>query len=208
MAPDAEEVQELGREGVAMVKRWLEATTFIELNWNVYEDSALCIVQCLGEKTKSTPTGEKSMGARTKKFDLAGAFIGLKRNPVVVESKNYTSTGAQHKYFKEFLATAYSSTVYELEHKHSDIAREFIWVTFHPFMLTEWMTLGTEEKIAQALVENPEYLDGRDVDQKVLRKVAERVWILVMHKKQEDISLTHEELMNVLYTLKRKAPTL
>ncbi|MGX9789630.1 hypothetical protein [Mycobacterium sp. MMS18-G62] len=208
MAPDAEEVQELGRDGVAMVKRWLEATTFMELNWNVYENPALCIVPCLGEKTKKTPQGEKPAGPRTKKFDLAGAFIGLKRSPVVVESKNYTTPTGQHKYFKEFLSIAYSSTVYEIENKHSDVSREFIWVTFHPFILRDWMILDTEDKIEEALREFPEYLDGRDIDRKILRKVSERIWVLVMHKKQEDISLTHEELMDVLSTLKRKAPTL
>lgn len=208
VAPDAEEVQELGRDGVAMVKRWLEATTFMELNWNVYEDPALCIVSCLGEKIRNTPQGPKSAGARTKKFDLAGNFIGLKRSPVVVESKNYTSSSGQHKYFKEFLAIAYSSTVWEIENKHSDVSREFIWVTFHPFILKDWTILDTEGKIEEALGEFPEYLDGREIDRQILRSVSERIWILVMHKKQEGISLTHEELMDVLSTLKRKAPTL
>jgi hypothetical protein len=194
MAADAEEVQELGRTGVATVKRWLEATTFIELNWNVYEDTGMCIVQCLGGKNK--------------KFDLAGAFIGLKRNPVVVESKRYTTAGSQHKYFKEFLAIAYSSTVSEVEQKKYDIGREFIWVTFHPFILKDWPRLCTEGKIKESLEEYPEYLDGRELDPQILRSVSERVWVLVMHEKQEDLSLTHEELMSVLATLKRKAPTL
>ncbi|WAC93570.1 hypothetical protein [Mycobacterium sp. Aquia_213] len=194
MTVDAEEVQELGRTGVATVKRWLEATTFIELNWNVYENPELCIVPCLGDKRK--------------KFDLAGAFIGLKRSPVVVESKKYSTAGKQHKYFKEFLAIAYSSTLYEMEEKGSDIGREFLWVTFHPFILKDWPILATEEKIVEGLDENPEYLDGKDIDQKVLRKVSDRVWVLVIHQKQEGISLTHEELMQVLVTLKRKEPTL
>ena len=194
MALDAEEVQELGRAGVATVKRWLEATTFIELNWNVYEDTGMCIVQCLGSKNK--------------KFDLAGAFIGDKRNPVVVESKKYNSPGSQHKYFKEFLAIAYSATVSEIEQKKYDIAREFIWVTFHPFILKDWTILLTEGKIKEALAENSGYLDGREIDPNVLRSVSERIWVLVMHEKQEGISLTHEELMDVLATLKRKAPTL
>ncbi|OZF27403.1 hypothetical protein [Rhodococcus sp. 14-2483-1-2] len=194
MPVDAEEVQELGRVGVAAVKRWLEATTFIELNWNVYEDAGQCIALCLD-------------GSR-KKFDLAGSFIGSRRSPVVVESKRYSSPGNQHKYFKEFLATAYSSTVHESELRGSDIKREYLWVTSHPFQISEWPELTTEEKIRSALEEYSDLLDGREIDSKMLRRVSERIWILVWHEKQEDISLTHEELMTVLATLNRKAPTL
>jgi hypothetical protein len=193
MAVDAEEVQELGRDGVASVKRWLEATTFIELNWNVYEDAPMCVMTCLG-------------GIR-KKFDLAGSFIGQRRNPVVVESKWYRTAGAQHKYYKEFLATAYSSTVKEMEER-GDTGREYLWVTKHPFQIGEWTTLTTEEKIKASLVEYPTLLDNREIDAGVLRKVSERIWVLVMHQKQEDISLTNEELMIVLAKLARKAPTL
>lgn len=194
MAVDAEEVQELGRDGVAMVKRWLEATTFMELQWNVYEDTAKCVVPCLG--------GLK------KKFDLAGAFIGINRNPVVVESKRYKSSGGQHKYFKEFLAIAYSNILREEEILGSDLKREFVWVTTTPFQITEWNELATERKIVQSLDANPGYLGGIPIDLKVVRKASERVWVLVMNQKQEDISLNHDELMTVLTTLKRKAPTL
>ena len=191
---EAEEVQELGREGVGKIKRWLEATTFMELNWNVYEDPAMCTLPCLNDQRK--------------KFDLVGSFIGINRNPIAIECKRYTSAGAQHKYFKEFLATAYSNILHDRRVINSDPKREFFWVTTHPFQIKEWTTLATEEKVYEAISENPKLVNTADIDQKLVRSVADRIWILVMHEKQESISLTHDELMEVLTRLKRKAPTL
>jgi hypothetical protein len=195
MPVEAEEVQELGRQGVASVKRWLEATTFIELIWNVYENPAMCTMSCLGVNNR-------------KKFDLVGNFIGGRRDPVAVECKQYSSTGAQHKYFKEFLAVAYSSTVRETTDRGSDPKREYLWVTTHPFMVTEWTSLATEKKIKEALDEHPKMLSGNAIDDAVVRKVSERIWVLVRHDKQEEITLPNDELMLVLATLKRKEETL
>ncbi len=39
---EAEETQEHGRQGVALFKRWLESSTYIELNWTVYEKPQFC----------------------------------------------------------------------------------------------------------------------------------------------------------------------
>jgi hypothetical protein len=191
---DAEQVQELGRKGVASVQQWLEATTFIELNWNVYEHTLMCVVNCLD-------------GSR-KKFDLVGSFIGDRKDPVAVECKKYTSPGAQHKYFKEFLAVAYSSTVNEIEQRGGDLKREFLWVTTHPFQLREWTMLATSDKIIEAIGEYPDLLAGKPIDFEIVHKLSERIWLLVMNAKQEEISLSNDELMLVLATLKRKESTL
>lgn len=195
MPVEAEEVQELGRQGVASVKLWLEATTFIELIWNVYENPAMCTMACLGADNR-------------KKFDLVGNFIGGRRDPVAVECKQYSSPGKQHKYFKEFLAVAYSSTVRETADRGSDPKREYIWVTTHPFQVEKWTLLTSENKLREALAEHPDMLAGNRIDDEVLRKVSKRIWILVRHEKQEEITLPNDELMLVLAALKRKEGTL
>ncbi|WP_310773399.1 hypothetical protein [Mycobacterium sp. Z3061] len=192
--PDAEEVQELGRRGVAAIKQWLEATTFIELNWNVYEDPAMCVMVCAD--------------GSQKKFDLAGSFIGSRRDPVVVECKWYNSSNSQHKYFKEFLAIAYSSTIRDTKDRGADAKREYIWVTKHPFQISEWATLTTEAKIRQSVEANSALLNNEPIDDATISKLAQRVWVLVMHEKQEAISLPNHELMAVLTVLKRKESTL
>lgn len=189
----AEETQEKGRRGVATVKRWLEATTFIELPWNAYERTAMCTVPLLKGK---------------KVFDLAGHFLGNQSRPVVVENKSYSSDGGQYSQYQEFLATAYSATARSLRDV-GDTEHEFIWVTSHPFKLPKWSVLETPEEVQSALDAYPACLgEGHAVDPELVRTVASRVWVLVMNSKQESISLTAQELQKVFTVLPRKESTL
>lgn len=190
----AEATQEQGRRGVALVKRWLEATTYVELPWNAYENPSWCEIDLLG--------------GGVKRFDLAGYFLTGDRQPVVVENKSYNSDGGQYTQFQEFLAHAYSSTAHIAE-RRTDAGREFIWVTSHPFgPLNHWSKLESAEEIRIALQVKPEVLDGRNIDEEMLRTVANRIWVLVMNKKQGSLSLTPRELGLVHVALKRKEPTL
>ncbi|MFL1377340.1 hypothetical protein [Nocardiopsis protaetiae] len=188
----AEATQEQGREGVARVQRWLEATTYLELPWNVYETPAMCEVEHLGGN---------------KYFDMAGWFLGKNRREVYVENKNYTSDGGQYSQFQEFLAIAYSSTAKRLQ-SASDRKTEFIWVTSHPFNLSRWSKLATHEEIRKALNDKPEFLADKPIDDDLLRTISSRIWVLVMNQRQVDISLTQDELGKVLPILKRKVSTL
>jgi hypothetical protein len=189
----AEQTQEQGRKGVALVQRWLESTTFLELNWNVYDNPEMCEVEHLG-------------GA--KYFDLAGSFLGADRREVFVENKNYSSDGGQYGHFQEFLAIAYSATAKIQAAGRSDRKREFMWVTTHPFSLGRWANLASEAEVKLALAAKPEFLNGAEIDESVVRLIATRIWVLVMHEKQIDISLTQEEVWDVLALLKRKGNTL
>lgn len=72
-----EDIQELGREGAAILKRWLEATTYMELPFDAYNHKIDCTVFTLG--------GMK------KQLDLAGYMLVDKKAPVFVECKRYTT---------------------------------------------------------------------------------------------------------------------
>ena len=189
----AEQTQEQGRSGVALAQRWLESTTFLELNWNVYDNSAMCEVEHLGG---------------VKYFDLAGSFLGDNRREVFVENKNYSSDSGLYQHFQEFLAIAYSATAKVKMAGRMDRKTEFIWVTTHPFSLRRWATLASEEEVRLALAARPEFLDGNAVDDDIVRTISARIWVLVMHEKQIDLSLTQEEVWQVLALLKRKEATL
>lgn len=188
----AEETQEKGRRGVALAKRWLEATTFIELPWNVYEKTAMCTVPLLEGK---------------KIFDLRGQFLGPLARPVLIENKSYSAENNQYPQYQEFLAIAYSATAKRIEDQ-ADTEEEFIWVTSHPFKLSKWAGLESYEAMAEAVAAFPQHLGGRPVDDDLIRKVCGRVWVLVMNPKQEQLSLTHDELQLVNTVLRRKESTL
>lgn len=190
----AEATQEQGRKGVETVKRWLEATTFIELQWNVYENSQYCSLLLLD--------------GSVKRWDLAGAFLSKPRQKTYVENKDYSSAGDQANQFHEFLANCYSATARSIK-EVGDIEAEFIWVTTHPFgPMSQWSQLATRDSVLAALDKHPSVLGGDSVDVDLAAVVAARIWVLVFNKKQEKLSLEREELDKVLAALKRKDSTL
>lgn len=189
----AEKTQELGRAGVAIIKRWLEATTFIELPFDAYNHTLDCTLPHLDG---------------TKIFDLQGHFLTGQKDPVIVESKRYTSPGGQYKEFMHFLAIAYSSTVKEKESLGGYRNRHFLWVTFHPFNLDNWTALETRDHMVKALGQHQEYLKGRTIEEDLVRDVASRVMVLVFNPKQENLSLSRDELKLVRVYLDRKAESL
>lgn len=188
----AEATQEQGRRSVARTKRWLEATTYVELPFNVYENDALCEIELL---------------EGTKRFDMYGFMLGDNRREVYVENKDYSAERDQYRQFQEFLATAYSATARRLK-SASDRKTEFMWVTTHPFKMSRWSGLGSHTEMNDALARNTHLLGGSAVDEALARLVASRVWVLVVNQRQVEISLTHEEVGQVLTMLGRKKPSL
>jgi hypothetical protein len=106
------------------------------------------------------------------------------------------------------LAIAYSSTVKEKEDLGGARERHFLWVTFHPFNLDNWTALETRDQMAKALEHHPGYLDGRQIDEDLLREVSSRVMVLVFNPKQENLSLTRQELKLFRVHIDRKAESL
>lgn len=197
--PD-EEVQERGREGVGMVKAWLEATTWMEFPVNAYEDGLRCTVPLLSGK---------------KKFDLRGHHLGDKhqRRALSVECKRYTTKGGQLKEYRRFLAIAYSYHAKQIELLGGAIDEDFLWVTSNPFDNTKvaWTHLRTEEHLLDALADeaNADVLgDGHEIDEKLARKVAASIWLLVFDERQMDVTLTAGELKKVMTVLEREGPGL
>ncbi|AZH79160.1 MULTISPECIES: hypothetical protein [Microbacterium] len=188
----AEATQEKGRRGVAHTKRWLEATTFVELQFNAYEDEGMCELELL---------------SGTKVFDMYGSMLGPNRRPVYVENKDDTNVSRLYSAYQEFLANAYSATARRIQ-VAKDQKAEFMWVSTHPFNQAGWGKLATPDEVKTALGKYPGVLGATTVDDELLRTVASRIWVLVMNHRQLDISLTHEEVQLVMGPLKRKVPTL
>ncbi|WP_222854057.1 IS3 family transposase [Fodinicola acaciae] len=135
----AESVQRDGIDGINLAKRWLESTTWIELPFNVYTNPAVCTLQRLDGKVK--------------RYDLFGGIHTNPPTPLYVEVKNYDSAGGkQNVEYWEFLANAYSITAQDIK-TGQDGRREFMWITRHPFNLTDWATLTSASRIMVALEE-------------------------------------------------------
>lgn len=179
----------VGQEGVRLVKRYLESTTHLALPHTIYDNEGLCSLEKLDGKVK--------------RYDLVGHFITGTHRPVAVESKKVTGVAGQPAEFAEFLANAYSVTARQSQVSADDL-REFMWVTWHPFAQKKWMSLRDEEELKEALAAHPEVLAGEDVDDKIVRKVSERLWLVPLHARVEELLLEPRELWSVLGVLDRR----
>jgi hypothetical protein len=189
----AEPIQELGRKGVATIKRWLEATTYIELPWDVYNQEMECTVHHL---------------AGVKRLDLAGHFLTGNKEAVMVECKRYSSPGGQFNEYLRLLAIAYSTALWEIAQYGKCRVRNYIWVTYHPFSLSNWPQLETHQTVRQGIEANPDLAGDGEIDDDMVRTIAERVMVLVFNEKQENLSLTRQELIRFRTVLDRKANSL
>lgn len=187
----AESVQKDGMDGVDLAKRWLESTTWIELPFEVYNNAPVCTLRRLDGKVK--------------RYDLFGSIHTHPPTPLYVEMKDYdTAGGKQGAEYWEFLANAYSITAQDIT-DGEDARREFMWITRHPFNSTDWATLTSAERIKKALEDHhPKALNGETINADLLATVSDRLWLLVLHKRQEELMLTAEELSIVESKLNRK----
>lgn len=188
----AEPVQQKGRDGVDLAKRWLESTTWIELPFDAYEMPQQCTLTRLD--------------GGQKLYDLSGWMFSQPKRALYVEAKDYDSAGGkQGGEYWTFLSNAYSITARDLASPSGDGRREFMWVTRHPFQLTDWAHLTTAKRVEEALNRDPASLGGKPIDADVLALTAERVWLLVIHKRQAELTLTPSELATIESVLNRKA---
>lgn len=175
---------EIGRQGAYEIKEWLEGTNRFEIPVTVYDLPSMCSVTCLNGDHKT--------------FDMLAYTIPTATNgttrPVSVECKKYNTAGHQPAEFKKFLAIAYSSTAQTIREHRMDEEREFMWVTFHPFSLSDWPNLCSVSYLRQCVEEHDGLLNEEPIDDTLLAKVAGRIWVVVVSQRQVDIRLSRDEL--------------
>lgn len=178
----AEANHEKGRKGVKDTKLWLESTTHVTLGYNAYRMTTQCTVLLLN--------GDRQT------FDLFGKFIA-RDVALYVEVKTYDNVGSQAAAYEEFLGIAYSATAQSME-DGEDLNAEFMWVTTHPFSQSKWPKLATREQIEEVL-NGPEkaVLGGKPIDPAILTLVSNRIWLLMLNKRQHELALTKVELAQV-----------
>ena len=173
-----------------MIRRWLESSTYLDLSFNSYSHPALCEIQHMGEKPKE--------------FDLAGFFLLEPIKPVSVECKRYSSSGQQAKEFSTFLAIAYGAALKRIKSKARDEDRQFVWATSHPFSITKWSKLTDISELRDAVKNNQDVAGDDEFDEELGRQIIKRIWILVWNEKQEQLSLSTQEVLKVWQVLERK----
>lgn len=192
----AEGSHEKGRVHAFRAKRWLEATTRVQIHFTAYDDDDVT------EMVKvRRPDGT------SQAFDLYGVIeTDGKNRELYVESKGYSTAGKQGAAYKEFLSDAYCSTVVTGEKRGS----QFMWVTWHPFSQGEWPHLcapidsstaegaASLEKTAALMAQAAEssgHLGNDKADLALCRIVAHRIWLVVLHERQERFLVPSEDVL-------------
>ena len=176
MAP-GESSQVIGYEGVQKAKRWLERTGRVDVYWTVYEQP--------GQLTVPVPSG------LVRSFDLGGIIRGgdLNGDLLYAECKRVAAPGTQGAEYWEFLANCYCMVSHD-----KDRRQQFMWITWHPFNQTKWVDQVKQDEIRAAMGHHCEAWlgEGTPVDDDVCRIVAERLWVIVLSVKQEDLVMSDE----------------
>ncbi|MBT9605744.1 hypothetical protein [Microbacterium sp.] len=177
-----EEAHAVGAEGVQKAKRWLEATTRVDVQWIYPEEAA--------RKKLAFQWHDNSSFV----YDMGGVFRGgpLANQTFMAEVKNYSTVGKQGPMYEEYLARCYRA-----RQEIPGFTEQFMWITWHPFSQGSWTKLTTAEAVRDAVIKYAPKALGVDVgeatsavDDTVCAEVAETLWLLVLSDKHELLMLS------------------
>lgn len=176
-----EEQQETGREGVRFAREWLESTTRVQVPWTVYEMPQLTTLTLLDGSRES--------------WDLSGFFTDGIRRQFYAEVKNYNDD-SQGGMYREYLTDCYSATA-KMIAEENDQKHEFMWITWHPFLTGSWTKLCDESTISDAVAKFPDKLGGHRYNREVGSLVANRLWLIVLSRRQPELMMSREYLGHI-----------
>lgn len=183
--PQGEALHALGQDGARRAKRWLESTSRVDACWVDPDKGAR-------EKlTVAWPQGGSFS------FDLGGR---LRYSPFdgqlfFAEVKNHTTASNLNTEYDAFLAKCYVTYL-----ERPTYADHFLWLSWTPHGVSRWASLTSAENVQQAVITHAHRIFPADsdpdtaVDLAVCQAVAERLWILILSRKQEDLVPTVEHL--------------
>jgi len=202
-----EEAHDLGETGLQRAKQWLEFTTRVDQCWTRHDRPA-------GELLEfQWPHGrDDGPGARFS-FDLGGTFRGdtLENQSFVAEVKAYKKENDLPTHFRDFLAKCYVA----LETR-PDRCDHFLWLSWSPFQAQRWDQHATAENVRKSVLHeaNRRRTLGLEDESQAAAKlsadllvgVAERIWLVTLSEKQEQLVLSANHYVEVvrMITLERR----
>jgi hypothetical protein len=190
-----EDAQDTGREGLQRAKRWLELTTRVDQSWTHRDRPMAELLEF------RWPHGS----AETFSFDLGGKFRGesLDNQSFLAEVKRYRKEGDLPSHFRDFLAKCYVAMA-----ERPQRCDHFLWVSWAPFQAQRWDEHTSVASVTRALLHatNRERTLGIEdegkaqtlLDAERLGRVAERVWLITLNDKQEQLVLAQNHYLEVV----------
>ncbi len=191
LAMPGEAAHEAGRDGAIRAKRWLEATTRVDVHW-VNPDAV----------AKLTFSWQD---ASSFSFDLGGVLHGgdVDGKEFFAEVKKYSNASDQGSLYESYLAKcyqAYMSMPYRCDH--------FMWITWHPFSLGKWKDLCSVSEVASAVAKySALVINGDEPDPHDLKAVADRLWMFVLSDRQESLVIEADYIDTVISLRRKRSST-
>ncbi|MEZ7130462.1 hypothetical protein ACBR40_34460 [Nonomuraea sp. AD125B] len=188
-----EEAHFKGQDGAQRAKRWLDATTRVNVRWVNPEPHAV------RKLTFYWTDGEDYS------FDLGGIFLGdeLDGQEFFAESKNYKNASDQGGHYVKYLAGCYRA--YDTRPERCD---NFMWITWSPFNTTTWDKLMAPDTVKAAVLKfsgrvlgEPDEEAARGlISEDICKAVSERLWMIVLSERQErHLTLSQKHLAVIRY---------
>jgi hypothetical protein len=178
-----EDAHEAGADGVRRAKRWLEASMRVSTVWTNAGNEAV------KKRLSYTWPGAPK---RRFSFDLGGIMRGgdLDGHQFSAEVKRYVRELNQPQKYRKFLAQCYVA-VQEREH----LCDHLMWITWAPFNASVWDEHCTASRVRQAVLEHHDPVFGTSsateaaalVNDEHTKAVANRLWLIVISDKQEQL---------------------
>jgi hypothetical protein len=70
--------------------------------------------------------------------------------------------------------------------------------------LNKWAHLTSKDEVRASLKMHPEVLNGDQVDETIVDILADRLWLVILNRRQSELLLTREELLKIHPVLQRK----
>lgn len=182
------------------VKRWLEATMRFDVHYTVYDQPDRVALTLLN-------------GALKRYDAVAQHFLDDgDRTPsgrdVYVEVKTLNSVSSARKQtaqFREFVATSYSAMAAGWNLLGRDPAWDFMFATTHPWDIENYLMLTSSDYISAACNDHLELLDGNAVEAEKTAALAGHLWIWIIPRRQDEMTMGPSHLGHVWQALKAGA---
>ena len=180
-------------------RRWLVSSTRVGECWTRHHRP---LGELLEFQWQHVPSG--SSAARFS-FDLGGTFCGdsLENQSFVAEVKAYKKEGDLPVQFRDFLAKCYVAM-----QTHPGRCDHFLWLSWAPFQAQRWDEHATADNVKRSVLHAANRkrvfgLEGEseavsEVKPELLAAVADRLWMVTLCGKQEQLVLTNHHYTEVM----------
>ena len=180
-----EQLHQIGADGAARAKKWLDATTRVKASWLNTDPAGASKLDFVWPAT-----------GRSFSFDIGGVLRGgeFENRMFVAEAKKYSGAADQGTEYRSYLAKCYAA-----RSAAPQLTDHFMWITWHPFSVTTWRNLCTAQEVADAVVSHRDKVFQvgiateeavAKVDQSLATEVAEGLWLIVLSDRQEKLVIT------------------